>query len=199
MRHCCVGRLGGPLCDAVERREPRMPLDRSSYHVFGLLWCSRVFCRPVCIQANPLISISDLFIVCCKSDPNFAEKIRHVRDLKTRMAIVWNHCKSKMVCEADEQREEGDLDGDEPKKGHGGCGHLQPQIRKEGLKLFLQYKKPKDEDEVCHERTGLFRVLIRFLGHQKRTPRQTLIHAVGSLYYLDENLRFRLALTWTFR
>ena len=41
------------------------------------------------------------------------------------------------------------LDGDEPKKGHGGCGHLQPQIRKEGLKLFLQYKKPKDEDEVC--------------------------------------------------
>ncbi|KAH9036612.1 beta and beta-prime subunits of DNA dependent RNA-polymerase [Lactarius pseudohatsudake] len=81
------------------------------------------------------------------SDPNFAEKIRHVRDLKTRMAIVWNHCKSKMVCEADEQRDEGDLDGDEPKKGHGGCGHLQPQIRKEGLKLFLQYKKPKDEDE----------------------------------------------------
>ncbi|KAH9075609.1 beta and beta-prime subunits of DNA dependent RNA-polymerase [Lactarius deliciosus] len=81
------------------------------------------------------------------SDPNFAEKIRHVRDLKTRMAIVWSHCKSKMVCEADEQRDEGDLDGDEPKKGHGGCGHLQPQIRKEGLKLFLQYKKPKDEDE----------------------------------------------------
>jgi DNA-directed RNA polymerase II subunit RPB1 len=81
------------------------------------------------------------------SDPNFADKIRHVRDLKTRMAIVWSHCKSKMVCEADEQRDEGDLDGDEPKKGHGGCGHLQPQIRKEGLKLFLQYKKSKDEDE----------------------------------------------------
>ncbi|KAH9994498.1 beta and beta-prime subunits of DNA dependent RNA-polymerase [Russula vinacea] len=93
------------------------------------------------------------------SDPNFADKIRHVRDLKTRMAVVWNHCKSKMVCEADEQRDEGDLDGDEPKKGHGGCGHLQPQIRKEGLKLFLQYKKPKDEDEdikTVHQDKRLF-------------------------------------------
>lgn len=75
------------------------------------------------------------------------------------MAIVWNHCKSKMVCEADEQRDEGDLDGDEPKKGHGGCGHLQPLIRKEGLKLFLQYKKPKDEDEdikTVHQDKRLF-------------------------------------------
>ncbi|KAH9964633.1 beta and beta-prime subunits of DNA dependent RNA-polymerase [Russula dissimulans] len=93
------------------------------------------------------------------SDLNFAEKIRHVRDLKTRMAIVWNHCKSKMICEADEQRDEGDLEGDEPKKGHGGCGHLQPLIRKEGLKLFLQYKKPKDEDEdikAVHQDKRLF-------------------------------------------
>ncbi|KAH9982072.1 beta and beta-prime subunits of DNA dependent RNA-polymerase [Lactifluus volemus] len=93
------------------------------------------------------------------SDPNFADKIRHVRDLKTRMAIVWNHCKSKMVCEADEQKDEGELDGDEPKKGHGGCGHLQPLIRKEGLKLFLQYKKPKDEDEdikTVHQDKRLF-------------------------------------------
>ncbi len=71
-----------------------------------------------------------------------------------------------MVCEADEQRDEGDLDGDEPKKGHGGCGHLQPQIRKEGLKLFLQYKKAKDEDEVCDRRTTLHRTLTGPLGYK---------------------------------
>ncbi|KAI0063081.1 beta and beta-prime subunits of DNA dependent RNA-polymerase [Artomyces pyxidatus] len=82
------------------------------------------------------------------SDPNFADKIRHVRDLKTRMAIVWAHCKTKSVCEPDEPKEDGEgQENDEPKKGHGGCGHLQPQIRKEGLKLFLQYKKSKDEDD----------------------------------------------------
>ena len=67
------------------------------------------------------------------------------------MAVVWAHCKTKTVCEPDEPREEGDGgENEEPevKKGRGGCGHIQPQIRKEGLKLFVQYKKPKDDDDV---------------------------------------------------
>jgi len=84
-----------------------------------------------------------------KSDPNFADKIRHIRDPKKRMAVVWGHCKAKMACEPDDPKEEGADDSEEPKKGHGGCGHVQPLVRKEGLKLFLQYKKPKDDDEVC--------------------------------------------------
>jgi DNA-directed RNA polymerase II subunit RPB1 len=69
------------------------------------------------------------------------------------MAVVWAHCKTKMVCEPDEPKEEGEgTENEEPevKKGHGGCGHVQPQIRKEGLKLFVQYKKPKDDDEVSY-------------------------------------------------
>ncbi|EGO19737.1 DNA-directed RNA polymerase II, subunit 1 [Serpula lacrymans var. lacrymans S7.9] len=82
------------------------------------------------------------------SDPSFADKIRHVRDPKARMAVVWAHCKTKMTCETDEPKEEGEgAENDEPKKGHGGCGHQQPLVRKEGLKLFVQYKKPKDDDE----------------------------------------------------
>jgi DNA-directed RNA polymerase II subunit RPB1 len=52
-----------------------------------------------------------------------------------------------MVYEADEQRDEGDLDGDEPKKGYGVRPLSKTLIRQEGVKLFLQYKKPKDEDE----------------------------------------------------
>ena len=65
------------------------------------------------------------------------------------MAVVWAHCKTKMVCEPDDPKEEGaDGENEEVKKGHGGCGHNQPQIRKEGLKLFVQYKKTKDEDDV---------------------------------------------------
>ena len=55
-----------------------------------------------------------------------------------------------MVCEPDEPKDETDgMDREEPKRGHGGCGAAQPQIRKEGLKLFVQYKRSKDEDEVC--------------------------------------------------
>lgn len=83
-----------------------------------------------------------------KSDPAFADKIRHVRDPKARMQVVWNFCKSKMICEPDEPKDDNDNEAEEPKKGHGGCGAAQPQIRKEGLKLFVQYKRSKDEDEV---------------------------------------------------
>lgn len=66
------------------------------------------------------------------------------------MAAVWNFCKAKNVCEPDEPKdEEEDVNADPTaKKGHGGCGHIQPAIRKEGLKLFLNYKKLKDDDEV---------------------------------------------------
>ncbi|KAH8111472.1 beta and beta-prime subunits of DNA dependent RNA-polymerase [Phellopilus nigrolimitatus] len=84
------------------------------------------------------------------SDPAFADKLRLFRDPKGRMAAVWAYCKGKTVCEADTEPEEaeGSENVDPQKKGHGGCGHVQPQIRKEGLKLFLQYKKSKnDEDE----------------------------------------------------
>lgn len=64
------------------------------------------------------------------------------------MAVVWAHCKTKMVCEPDDPKDEGaEAENEEPKKGHGGCGHIQPVIRKEGLKLFVQYKKPKDDDD----------------------------------------------------
>ncbi len=64
-----------------------------------------------------------------------------------------------MVCEADEQRDEGDLNSDEPNKSHGGCGHSNPQGG------FLQYKKPKDEGEVCDRHACLCRVLIGILGY----------------------------------
>jgi len=78
------------------------------------------------------------------------ERIRHVHDPKKRMARVWEFCKGKMVCEADEPRDdEAEVDPSaSEKRRHGGCGHIQPNIRKEGLKLFLVYKKIKDEDEM---------------------------------------------------
>ena len=89
-----------------------------------------------------------------QSDPTFADRIRHARDPKKRMAMVWGYCKTKMICEADDPKEEGENgegeDEAKAKKGHGGCGHIQPLIRKEALKLYVQYKKPKDDDEVCN-------------------------------------------------
>lgn len=54
-----------------------------------------------------------------------------------------------MTCEADEAKEEDadamPLDGP-PKRTHGGCGHHQPLVRKEALKLFFHYKKQNDDE-----------------------------------------------------
>ena len=66
------------------------------------------------------------------------------------MAAVWNFCKTKSVCEPDDPKEDEQegISEESTKKGHGGCGHIQPSVRKEGLKLYLQYKKTRDDDEV---------------------------------------------------
>ena len=92
------------------------------------------------------------------------------------MQVVWNYCKGKMICEPDEPRDDHDnVDNDEPKRGHGGCGAAQPQIRKEGLKLFLQYKKGKDEDDVritlLTLRFSLRPVLIWYYRTARRSSR----------------------------
>ncbi|TEB32505.1 hypothetical protein FA13DRAFT_1790800 [Coprinellus micaceus] len=89
------------------------------------------------------------------SHPGFIMKVKEVletvfancgklKDDIARMAVVWRHCKTKVVCSTDEPEGKGaEGEGEEPKKGHGGCGHIQPLIRKEGLKMFVQYKETK--------------------------------------------------------
>lgn len=82
---------------------------------------------------------------------------------------MWDICKSKMTCERGEDTEhdadkgsdydefhttsqkQTDKKTDEElglirkKKPHGGCGHKQPTIRKDGLKLYVNYKSKDNE------------------------------------------------------
>lgn len=86
------------------------------------------------------------------------------------MARVWEHCKKKTVCEADDPKdEEAEPVGEGQKRGHGGCGHIQPQIRKEGLKLFLVYKKAKDEDDPVYPSLRVARSCSLILALRHRT------------------------------
>ncbi|TFK71732.1 beta and beta-prime subunits of DNA dependent RNA-polymerase [Pluteus cervinus] len=112
-------------------------LARPVFHPGFIVKVKKIL-ESICVNCGKLKA--DIF-----NDTGFAEKIRHIRDPKARMAVVWAYCKTKTSCEADEPKEEGAEDQDE--KRHGGCGHIQPQIRKEGLKLFVQYKKNKEDDE----------------------------------------------------
>ncbi|KAJ7167370.1 beta and beta-prime subunits of DNA dependent RNA-polymerase [Mycena crocata] len=80
--------------------------------------------------------------------PPFREQDSPYPRPQTRLAVVWAHCKTKMLCKADDPKDENaDLNGEEPENGHGGCGYAQPQIRKEALKLVAQYKNEKDDDD----------------------------------------------------
>lgn len=89
-----------------------------------------------------------------KSDernPQFAQAIR-IRDPKRRFEAVHKICKMITVCEPDTSSENDNAFGDDPKsklkvQGHGGCGNLQPSIRKEQLRLTAHYKLPKNEED----------------------------------------------------
>lgn len=74
--------------------------------------------------------------------------MRLVRDPKKRLAIVHALVKVKNTCEMtviDDETQDKIAAGENVPPGHGGCGHEQPQIRREGLKLFLVYGRGKDE------------------------------------------------------
>jgi len=78
------------------------------------------------------------------------EALRY-RDPKRRFDAVWRLCKPKMICEQtvipDDEDPTGGK-GKEPKHDHGGCGNIQPEIRREGLKLNGTYKPQKGDEET---------------------------------------------------
>lgn len=82
------------------------------------------------------------------NDPKFLETQRF-RDPKVKLNAVWSLAKMKMVCEND-VKGDGSIDTetgiDMEKRNHGGCGNVQPVIRKEGLKLWGTWKKSKDAE-----------------------------------------------------
>lgn len=76
-------------------------------------------------------------------------KACNIRDPKSRFNAVWRLCKAKNVCDTDMSDEDQDPNSElsKPKVAHGGCGNRQPQIRKEGLKLYGTWKPDKESQE----------------------------------------------------
>ncbi|KAL8276556.1 hypothetical protein RQP46_011046 [Phenoliferia psychrophenolica] len=116
-------------------------LSRAVFHVGFLIKVKKIL-ESICVKCGKLK-------VSPHMDKALADKVRFIRDPKKRLQAVHAQVKTKNTCEVDEQPEEGAdplPDGEERPAGHGGCGAPQPQIRKEGLKLFAVYAKGKDED-----------------------------------------------------
>lgn len=78
--------------------------------------------------------------------------MRH-RESKKRFDAIHRLCKPKLLCETDPPAKD-EIDPDMPRSKdpaekfpHGGCGNIQPDIRREGLTLMGTWKLQKSDDE----------------------------------------------------
>ncbi|KAG1152753.1 hypothetical protein G6F37_000401 [Rhizopus arrhizus] len=84
-----------------------------------------------------------------QSNPRF-ERARRISDRKVRLRAVWDIAKTKMTCEGGDEEdgleEKEEFNSGKRKSNHGGCGYKQPLIRKDGLKLYAQFRSSPGDD-----------------------------------------------------
>lgn len=120
-------------------------LARPVYHI-GFINKVKKILESVCYHCGKLKADVE-------TNPRFAEDVRYTRNnRKRRFQKVWENCSKIGVCDADEPKEEDEPEDIRP--GHGGCGQEQPAIRREGLKLYTQWKKAKEDDEDQKDGSG---------------------------------------------
>ena len=92
-----------------------------------------------------------------KNDINVRNIVRRVKP-QHRLKAIWALAIKKHICEPDSLDEEnGDATAEDQfqreqkPKGHGGCGHEQPQWRKEGLKFIAVTKASAEKGEESGE------------------------------------------------
>ncbi|DAA76010.1 TPA_exp: DNA-directed RNA polymerase subunit [Trichophyton benhamiae CBS 112371] len=81
------------------------------------------------------------------SDQKYLDALRF-RDPKKRFDAIWRLSKDILICEADPPEEDDPFakESSKPVQGHGGCGNVQPQVRKEGITLMGTWKPSKMRD-----------------------------------------------------
>ncbi|KAG0175078.1 DNA-directed RNA polymerase II subunit rpb1 [Apophysomyces sp. BC1021] len=124
-------------------------LAKPVYHI-GFLTKVKKILECVCFHCSKL-KIDD-------SNIRFV-RARKLRDSKARLRAVWDLAKTKMVCEGGDDAEDGlddreDITG-KRKSSHGGCGYKQPSIRKDGLKLYAQFRGNAGDEASNEGRTQL--------------------------------------------
>nr|GEZ15055.1 RNA polymerase II largest subunit [Tanacetum cinerariifolium] len=91
--------------------------------------------RCVCFSCSKLLADEE--------DYKFKQALK-IRNPKNRLKKILDACKSKCICEGGDDIESVIEEGVKTvKKGHGGCGSLQPTITIDGLKMVAEYKLPK--------------------------------------------------------
>lgn len=111
-------------------------LARPVYHV-GFITKVKKILECVCFYCSKIKADSESLRL---------QQPKSLKDARSRLQQVWNVAKSKMTCDV--------VDLDEQAVGgeavRSGCGHRQPLIRREGLRLYASFKA-QNEDAVVGE------------------------------------------------
>ncbi|TID28039.1 hypothetical protein CANINC_002720 [Pichia inconspicua] len=113
-------------------------LAKPVFHI-GFLAKIKKLCECICMNCGKILLDEH-------TNPQYAAAIK-IRDPKKRFNAVWSLCKTKMVCDVDPPLDEDD-DEAQHQYRRGGCGSIQPSIRKDGLKLWGTWKRSNVEEEL---------------------------------------------------
>ncbi|GJU14127.1 DNA-directed RNA polymerase II subunit 1 [Tanacetum coccineum] len=114
-----------------------LELAKPMFHI-GFMKTVLSIMRCVCFSCSKLLADEE--------DYKFKQALR-IRNPKNRLKKILDACKSKSTCEGGDEIEYVNEEGVKiVKKGHGGCGSLQPTITIDGMKMVAEYKLPKKKN-----------------------------------------------------
>jgi DNA-directed RNA polymerase II subunit RPB1 len=80
-------------------------------------------------------------------DNNKFKQALKIRNSKNRLRRIYDACKSKKFCGGDDPRIQERQDTGEPVRKRGCCGAMQPNITVDGMKMIVEFKAPKKNDD----------------------------------------------------
>ncbi|GJT21720.1 retrotransposon protein, putative, ty1-copia subclass [Tanacetum coccineum] len=114
-----------------------LELAKPMFHV-GFMKTVLSIMRCVCFSCSKLLAD--------EKDYKFKQALK-IRNPKNRLKQILDACKSKRTCQGGDDIESVNQDGVKTvKKGHGGCGSLQPTITIDGMKMVAEYKLLKKKN-----------------------------------------------------
>ncbi|GKD38244.1 DNA-directed RNA polymerase II subunit 1, partial [Tanacetum coccineum] len=114
---------------------------QSTYYNGSKEWVRNFLC-PISLKL-----MCDPVIVTSREEAYKFKPTLKIRNPKNRLKKILDACKSKSTCEGGDDIESVNQDGVKTvKKGHGGCGSLQPMITNDGMKMVVGHKLPKNKN-----------------------------------------------------
>lgn len=139
-------RFSCETCDSNSEHCPghfgHIELAKPMFHI-GFIGTVMKILRCVCFHCSKLLTD--------ENEVRFRQS-KFIKNPRNKLNFVYNICKTKTVCQADETDQQ---DSSTDKKGHGGCGGVQPNIKRDGLKITAEFNRKQATDESIEPKQAL--------------------------------------------